>query len=407
MLVVGEANCPTICEEDCKYYSSDYASNGECNDGGPGSEYHPSDCDFGFDCTDCGPRTDNGAIKLCSSETMAGDYCKAESVATCAGGNSMSFDITTNNCGTDTVYYVAYSTISPPPLPPPDPPPTPPVPPSPPSPPPSPPPSAPPLAHCDNGGLCGLCFMQAEHTTGCPTICEEDCKYYSSDYSSNGECNDGGPGSEYSPSDCHVGFDCTDCGPRFSNGGIDHCTSQTQVGEFCKAETGTDGCGLDTTIDNCSGESVYYLAYSSVSPPPPAPPTPPPTPPPYLPPLEDCHAGSDCGICLMLASCPAAMWEVTTGSDDCTIMTNQPWCVVDSGGESGDYGSSETCTMKVLEDTSVSTVGTFSTESVSYDYLQLGQSPNTKWGGSAGPSNVPMAAGDTMVRAAQHVQLPL
>lgn len=37
------------CEETCSY-----AMDGECDDGGPGSLY--SGCEFGTDCTDCGPR---------------------------------------------------------------------------------------------------------------------------------------------------------------------------------------------------------------------------------------------------------------------------------------------------------------------------------------------------------------
>ena len=40
-------------------------------------------------------------------------------------------------------------------------------------------------------------------------LCSDTCGFWSSD----GECNDGGPGSEgYSP--CPLGTDCTDCGPR-------------------------------------------------------------------------------------------------------------------------------------------------------------------------------------------------
>ena len=147
-------------------------SNGECNDGGPGSEYNPSGCAYGADCQDCGPRPST-TLKLCSNETMAGEFCKSESSAACADGHMMSFDTSSNNCGTGgSVYYVAYSTISPPPSPPPTPPPLPPKPPEPPSLPPSPPPLAPPLADCSGGQSCGICFMQA---STCPTICEEDC----------------------------------------------------------------------------------------------------------------------------------------------------------------------------------------------------------------------------------------
>ena len=38
-------------------------------------------------------------------------------------------------------------------------------------------------------------------------VCEEDCNY-----SSDGDCDDGGAGAEYSY--CEEGTDCIDCGPR-------------------------------------------------------------------------------------------------------------------------------------------------------------------------------------------------
>jgi hypothetical protein len=40
---------PQACTETCSY-----ASDGDCDDGGPGAEY--SDCSLGIDCRDCGPR---------------------------------------------------------------------------------------------------------------------------------------------------------------------------------------------------------------------------------------------------------------------------------------------------------------------------------------------------------------
>jgi hypothetical protein len=41
----------TICTEICNW-----SSDGDCDDGGPGSEFQQADCPFGTDCTDCGPR---------------------------------------------------------------------------------------------------------------------------------------------------------------------------------------------------------------------------------------------------------------------------------------------------------------------------------------------------------------
>ena len=52
VLMVGYADAQ-LCQETC-IGAPQYASDGYCDDGGPGAEY--SDCAFGTDCTDCGPR---------------------------------------------------------------------------------------------------------------------------------------------------------------------------------------------------------------------------------------------------------------------------------------------------------------------------------------------------------------
>jgi hypothetical protein len=41
--------------KDCIGIAS-HASNADCEDGGPGSEFQQADCPYGSDCTDCGPR---------------------------------------------------------------------------------------------------------------------------------------------------------------------------------------------------------------------------------------------------------------------------------------------------------------------------------------------------------------
>ena len=132
---------PGICGEDCRYTSDQ-----DCDDGGPGSEY--SICSFGNDCIDCGVR-----------------YLPSPPVLH----------------------------FPPPPNPPliPSPPPHPEPPPPSPRPPPSPPqpPTPPPPP---------------------PSICEEDCRH-----SSDGDCDDGGLGAEYSL--CRLGADCSDCGERTSH----------------------------------------------------------------------------------------------------------------------------------------------------------------------------------------------
>ena len=121
---------PTICTNTCTEYVN-MASNGLCEDSGPGSIAIPSyrarlqlRCPLGSDCADCGPRQ---------------------------------------------------------------------LPPMPPSPPPHPP-----------GRLC-------------TNTCYRDSNGFQTSYFLDGECNDGGPGSEWTIGSvtCPVGSDCSDCGARF------------------------------------------------------------------------------------------------------------------------------------------------------------------------------------------------
>ena len=53
------AKVASACSETC-----DYAGDGECDDGGPGSAY--ADCSYGSDCTDCGTRSDP-SLAICTS----------------------------------------------------------------------------------------------------------------------------------------------------------------------------------------------------------------------------------------------------------------------------------------------------------------------------------------------------
>ena len=59
---------PCLCEDDCNDLFVSIASNGRCNDGGPGSEW--ADCDLGKDCNDCGPRS-TAALSSLSMMTRA------------------------------------------------------------------------------------------------------------------------------------------------------------------------------------------------------------------------------------------------------------------------------------------------------------------------------------------------
>jgi len=253
--------CPTICTDTCTYrsdYSGYYASNGLCDDGGPGSEYTRGElCPIGSDCTDCGPRL-NTSITSCSLTTPAGSYC-------IAAPGFCGLSTTLSNCAGSSVYYAAYSTISPPPSPPP----------APPTPPPSPFPAAPPLSACDAGQTCGMCFMLLPRTD-CPTLCTDTCTFsttYPAYYASNGLCDDGGPGSEYSRSAtyCPFGSDCSDCGPRIDASSLPVCSASFAGPGACVANS--SDCGLDPRAMNCDTFALYTVSYI-VSPPPPAAPPP-------------------------------------------------------------------------------------------------------------------------------------
>jgi len=45
--------CVAVCVNECTGFPA-YASDGECDDGGPGSEFN--ECSYGSDCVDCGVR---------------------------------------------------------------------------------------------------------------------------------------------------------------------------------------------------------------------------------------------------------------------------------------------------------------------------------------------------------------
>ena len=163
-----------------------YASDGFCDDGGPGAEY--PDCQYGTDCADCGPRQPRspspprgppppphhpGFVCMNNCLNAGGGACSdggpGSEFATCPYGSDCI------DCGP------RVSMPSPPPRTPP-PPPTPPSPPMPPTRPPYPP----------NVVLCGE-----------TCVCASDA-----------DCDDGGPGSEFPL--CAYGSDCTDCGPRLA-----------------------------------------------------------------------------------------------------------------------------------------------------------------------------------------------
>ena len=93
-----------MCTDTCSAYANypGYsASNGRCEDGGPGSETPlGTDCPLGSDCNDCGPRLP-ASVEPCSLSTAPGEYCTSTDSSFCTLSTTLS------NCGTASVYYAA------------------------------------------------------------------------------------------------------------------------------------------------------------------------------------------------------------------------------------------------------------------------------------------------------------
>lgn len=209
MAPLGPPGAVYVCVDDCHSANGhDNAHNGLCNDGGPGSEYHGwVNCPIGHDCTDCGvrwlyPSPPPAAPApspmpappgvLCTNTCPPGGGLWPGSAGVSYISNGQCEDngpgsSLTDNCplGTDCAD-CGPRFVAPPPSPPP---------PSPMRPPPS--PSLPPYV-CSN--TCGWS--------------DDNGKFYKMAH--NGQCNDGGPGAEFSQ--CAIGTDCADCYFRFESG---------------------------------------------------------------------------------------------------------------------------------------------------------------------------------------------
>ena len=219
-----------------------YASDGFCDDGGPGAEY--PDCQYGTDCADCGPRISMPSPPPRApppppsppsppsppkpparppyppNVVLCGETCVYASDADCDdGGPGSEFPLCAY--GTDCTDCGPRLARPPPPPKLPPPPPTPPL-----------LPGYVCLNNCLNagGGSCsdggpGAEFATCAYGSDCidcgpraqrpPTappppltpLCTETCNW-----ASDADCDDGGPGSEFPL--CALGSDCTDCGPR-------------------------------------------------------------------------------------------------------------------------------------------------------------------------------------------------
>ena len=214
------ADTVLTCVDDCRpfipYYGGgfDFTSDGECDDGGDSS--HFSYCTLGRDCSDCGVRT----VPACSNTCAA-----SAPTPTCddggpqSNGSSCAFGSDCFDCGDRSgLGYVA---------------------------PPSEPPAGPSLP-----ALFSLC------TDTCIIA------QWGVDYSSDGDCDDGGPGSEYSV--CALGTDCTDCGARSVLTGCENSCTYANDGTCDDGGGGSPQfCELGTDCFDC-GDRTNYSAVTPV-----------------------------------------------------------------------------------------------------------------------------------------------
>ena len=174
-----------FCEDACNF-----ASDGDCDDGGPGSEY--GECSVGTDCSDCGQRCCTTSGSFCQFPVLYGGVEYADCVPP-DESRTVPWCITDPLTGT-------YGYCTPcPPRPSPPPPQLPPPPPSPPLPPQLPPPFGPPLLP-----------PWAPPPSPPPGVCSNTCTTGNVE----GICDDGIGRADGIRGACTPGTDCADCGQR-------------------------------------------------------------------------------------------------------------------------------------------------------------------------------------------------
>ena len=209
LILVVRPSCATDCSNTCEY-----ASDGLCNDGGPGSAYF--DCGQGTDCADCGPR--NGASSPSASAAppplpppvACSDTCEYASDGLCndGGPGSANFDCAQ---GTDCADCGPRYGVSLPP---------------------------------SSSGTSVAQPLPPSPPRQATPDCMETCSH-----AGNGVCNDGGLGSAYF--DCNLGTDCSDCGARYA---VIASSSPSQSRPSSSSQT----------ADNCSGMCAFGFASGGV-----------------------------------------------------------------------------------------------------------------------------------------------
>jgi len=237
-----------LCDDTC-----DFAYDGECGDGGPGSTWDV--CEYGTDCSDCGPRT----LHDCDTDgSVCRDTCPFAGDGQCDdGGTDALTDLcicgtdcldcgsrTLDDCGPDSLVCddtcdSAYD------------------------------------GECDDGGFCSDwdecacgtdCFDCGPRTlyecdTGDP-ICEDTCPF-----TIDGQCDDGGI--DATTDLCACGTDCLDCGSRTSedctpHGDGDGIIDEDDVCDNTPAGTAVDPEGrplgdLDLDCDTDLDDHALFL----------------------------------------------------------------------------------------------------------------------------------------------------
>jgi len=202
-----------------------WASDGDCDDGGPASHYQL--CDYGTDCFDCGARTyippaPPPAPHPPPLSILCVENCYYSSDNDCDDGGAGS-EYSICNLGND----------------------------------------------CHD---CGARYVDSRSSPPPPpftftTVCAESC-YYSSD----NDCDDGGAGSEYSI--CSIGNDCIDCGarqvvappPPAGVMALAHCSDTCNYASDNDCDDGGPGaeyslCAHDTDCSDCAGPAC--ITYDS------------------------------------------------------------------------------------------------------------------------------------------------
>ena len=96
-----------------------------------------------------------------------------------------------------------------------------------------------------------MLWLMLWYLPGCKcACCSNNCAAYDVSFAYDGDCDDGGPGAEYSA--CSSGFDCADCGNRcLSHKDLRHqrteCWAEGSVNSRCNGQArGSLGCKSDS-----------------------------------------------------------------------------------------------------------------------------------------------------------------